>query len=68
MIEWAGSAVKRLLVQSAPTDHTGLADPLARRAAAQVAAQAVEQIAEEMTEQIVVEQTVAEWVVVVVVE
>ena len=54
MIEWADSAVKWFLVQSASTDHTGLADPLARRAAAQaaaqVAAQAVEQNAEKMTE------------------
>ena len=46
MIEWADSAVKRFPVQSASTDHTGLADPLARRAAAQAA----EQNAEEMTE------------------
>ena len=50
MIEWADSAVKWFLVQSASTDHTGLADPLARQAAAQVAAQAVEQNAEKMTE------------------
>ena len=62
MIEWADSAVKWFLVQSASTDHTGLADPLARRAAAQaaaqvaaqVAAQAVEQNAEKMTEYIAV--------------